>query len=242
MEQSVTTSEVVSIIVCIILAFLMYIVGIYLNIKIIKVSQKDKEITWKLDITHSALVIAVVSHSFFMNGITYFMDNLYEYTGEWFCYVSKVLEHYGHLYVAGHSLIIVIMKFVLIVHWDWARMKGNDRIKEVFFWINLLHPVVTILCNLIVRPDFFWAYDGMKNFDICLGDPKKLWVPERNTSFTKLHNLCELTEPSPENYFEYTVFLLRFSLCWVNVAVFYLVMFNIFEMLIYFIIFRWGIR
>ena len=146
--------------------------------------------------------------------------------------------YYTHLYIAGHSLIIVIMKFVLIVHWKWTRAKGNNFIKECFFWINFLHPVITILCNLMVRPDFFWAYDGMKHVDLCLGDPKNNWVPERNKSLTKLHNLCDFSEPSPEDYIEFTIFLLKQSLCWLNVAVFYLVMFNLLEMIFYFVIFR----
>ena len=238
MEDAVTKSDTATIICWSIFGLLMFIVGLYLNIKIIKVSRKDKDMTWKLDITHSIIVILSVTHSIVMYSLTYFIDNLYRYTGEWFCYTSKILDYYGHLYIAGHSLIVVILKYVLIVRWQWARNIGNDRIKEIFFWINFLHPVVTILSNLVVRPDFFWAYDGMKHADICLGDPKNNWVPDRNHSLTKLHNLCEFVEPPPENYLEYSIFIAKSSLCWLNVVVFYLVMFNVIEMIFYCVLFR----
>ena len=34
-----------------------YIIGVHLHIKIIQVSKKEKELTWKMDITNSIIVI-----------------------------------------------------------------------------------------------------------------------------------------------------------------------------------------
>ena len=76
----------------------IHCVGIYLHVKIIKTSRNDKQITWKLAITNSCMLMAHHTHCIFMEGITYIVQDLYIYTGEWFCYTSKATMYYGNTY------------------------------------------------------------------------------------------------------------------------------------------------
>ena len=227
-----------NILVFLIIAISVYFIGLHLHIKIIRVSYKDKDITWKLDITNSALLIFFTMHAIFMHGFTYFVQDLHSYTGEWVCYMSKGIAFYGQLYIYGHSLIVSILKYVIIVCWEKTMDFGRDRITEIFFWVNFLHPLLLIVLWLIVRPDFFWAYDGMKQIDMCLGDPKNNWGPGSNQSFTKLHNLCDFTLSSSENVLGNVIYICKTMVCGINVGLYYLILWNFFEIITYCFIFR----
>jgi hypothetical protein len=214
------------------------IIGVYLHFKIIRVCKKDKDITWRLDITNSIVLILHFFHCIFMHILTHFVQDLYIYTGEWFCYASKVLQFYGVLFHFGHTLIVSIMKYVIIVHWQKVMSFGKDRVVNIFFWAHFLHPIVTILLWLSVRTDFFWAWDEMYTFDRCLGDPKNNHGPNSNRSIIKLNNICDFLEPNQDSYFKYIGYLLRMTICGFNLASFYLILWNFFEMIFYFLTFR----
>ena len=213
---------------------IIYIIGCYLNVRIIKVSMKDKAITWKMDITNSLVLIFHYGHAIFMHWGTTIIPNLYIYTGEWFCYLSKFLVYSGNLNVQAQSVIVAAMNFVVIVQWKRAKEFGHANIKRMFFWINLLYPFIMQGLHLLSRPDFYWAYDGFAQIDRCLGDPKNNWGPDSNRTQTKLHNLCmELSPPLEDDSFQYTLYILKNALCWPQFIVIMLIMWNIFEMAIY---------
>ena len=216
----------------------MYLIGLCIHIKVIKVSQKDKEMTWKLDITNSCIQLFHGFNSIFMHAITWFVKDLYVYTGGWFCYTSKVVTYYLNLYTMGHSLVLSILKYIIIVHSDKTLKYGKDKIIEIFFWLNFLHPSLMIIFQLIIRPNFFWAHDGMAQIDRCLGDPKHNWESGSNKSLNKIHNLCYFQEPNNDNYLEYIIYICRTLGCGLSVVVFYFVLWNIFELFFYCKIFR----
>ena len=214
-------------------ALCMYLIGLCFHVKVIQVSQKDQEMTWKLDITNSGVQLFRGFNIIFMHSITWFVKDLYLYTGEWFCYTTKVVTYYLNFFTIGHSLVVSMLKYIIIVHWDKAHKYGKDRIIELFFWLNFLHPSIMILFQLIIRPNFFWAYDGFPQIDRCLGDPKHNWEPGSNKSLNKLHNLCDFMEPNHDNHLEYIIYICRTLGCGVSVVVFYSVLWNVFELFFY---------
>ena len=224
------------------IAISVFCLAIWTHIKVIKLSKREKDMTWKLDTTNSCLIISIIVHRYLMHGITFIIQDLYLYTGKWFCYASKVLDLYGNLYMTAYSFIVASLKYVFIVRWEKVRDIGKEKTKTIFFWINLLHPIFTIILHLINRPDFLWAYDGFPQFDRCLGDPKENWSRGGNNSLTKLHNLCEFDEPFDNDLFEISVLYCRSTFCWLLVVTYYLVLLNILEILFYISIFRFTRR
>ena len=221
-----------------ILVICLGLIGLFLHVKIIRISKKEKEMTWKLDITNSCILIVNCTHSIVMENITYIVPNLYTYTGEWFCYASKVVNYYGNMYTAGHSMIVSILKYILIVHWKKSRNIGIENVKEIFFWINISYSLFMILIHLIIEPDFFWVWDGFARIDRCLGDPKNNWGPDSNRTQIKLHAICkQFIEPSPDKYFASTIHIIRIGVCWGHIVLWYLVLWNIFEIFAYIRIF-----
>ena len=221
-----------------IVAICVYVIGILLHAKIIKMSINVKEMTWKLDVTNSFLLMTHYAHILFMNLLTFFVHDVHNYTGKWFCYASKLLFYYGGFYMAAHTLVVAIMKYVMIVHWEMAMVVGHDRIKEIFFWIHFLHPTLMICLHFVIRPDFLFAYDAYRESDICLGDPKHNLDPARNESLTKLHNLCEFPPPPSDNSLEFLMYALRTSVCSIQFILFYFVLWNFLEIFFYILIFK----
>lgn len=224
--------------ICLSIAILIYVIGVWFHIKIINVSRREKDTTWQCDVTNSVMLVCFNSHSLIIHSLTIFVDNLYLYTGTWFCYTSKVISLYGNFYVLGHSLVISVMKYILIVRWEHVAQYGKEKVKKIFFWINILHPMVMIVLHLINRPDFFWVYDGYPQFDRCMGDPKNNWIGDKNKSLTKLHNLCSYVESSSSNVLNFVSNVLRSSYCWLLVMIYYIICLNILEGIIYCKIFR----
>ena len=225
-----------------IIAIVLYFCGLYFHVKIIQVSKKDKDLTWKLDIANSIIVMFIYFQSISMHCITYIIRDLYLYTGQWFCYILEVIAHYSNFYLWGHSLIISLTKYTIIVHWQKAREWGKEKVAMVYLSINIIHPVITLLVWLCIRPDFLWASDAPAHIDRCLGDPKDLWVdnfekPMENASLTKLHDLCQMATSTQQVDIQYIVSLIRTSFCWLHVGFYYGYASNLFEMIVYFQIF-----
>ena len=222
------------IIIGLVISICIYVIGVFLHVKIIQISRKDKEMTWRLDLAYSCLVIAHHGHCVVMEGITYIVDDLHTYTGEWFCYCSKVATYYGNLFTTSHSLVISILKYVIIVHWMKSRNWGHEKIKRAFFWIHLVYPLVMILINLILKPDYFQIYDAYARIDRCLGDPKNNWGTNSNRTQIKAHSICQtFATPLHEDYLAYTVYITKTSICWGQIITVYLIGLNVFEIIMY---------
>ena len=241
--SSTENGEVYLIIIALMIAaVVIYFFGVYFHVKIIQASRKDKDLTWKLDIANSILLLFNWFLSIFMHTITFIVKDLYLYTGEWFCYLFKVIATYNTFYTYGHAFIISLTKYTIIVHWQAAREWGNEKVAMLYFWINITLPAISILIWLCIRPDFFWAFDGLAQIDRCLGDPKEIWVDNfekvmENKSVTKMHNLCQMYTPSQQDYTEYIMDILRTCSCWLNVGYFYGSGTNLLEMIVYFRLF-----
>ena len=239
MEEELNSNIIIQIIITI----CIYLTGIYFHVKVIKISKKDKEMTWKLDLTNSYLVLAHHGHCVIMDTITYIIQDLHNYTGKWFCYTSNAFNLYGNFYTGAHSMIVSLLKYILIVHWKRARGFGQEKVKTLFFWINILYASGMICIHLFIRPDFFVIYEGFARVDRCLGDPNNNWGTNSTGTQIKVHTICKmLVEPPPEDHFAYTIYILRNCVCWPQVVFEYLVTWNVFEMIVYYRIFSFMSR
>ena len=215
-----------------------YGAGIYFHSKVIRVSLKDKDMSWQLDIIYSCVKVFVNTFAYFLYAVTYITPNLSHFTGRWFCYASKLILHYNYVILAYYTLMVAILKYVVIVHWQWARGIGHDKIKRLFSIIlSFCIPTINILIFFAVRPDFLWAYDVNKQVDLCLGDPKENWVEGTNQTQTKMHTLCAKIEPSTDDSIHYYLSHIRKGICWFQVIFTYLSLWNLLDCAVYIKIF-----
>ena len=215
-------------------------IGIMLHIKIIIESKKEKEVTWKLDVTNSSISMAHYLNMIYTYLLYDNVDNFYMYTGEWFCYTSKVVIYYAVLYITSHSFVVAVMKYFIIVRWQEVSSFGREKAIDIFFWINLLHPAFTILLHLLIRPDFFWAFDGYAQIDRCFGEEHR--EPMKNDS--KIHKVLtfdfcdDFIDPESESHIWYIINLARSSVCGLQIFFLYLITLNLLEIVFYCLIFQ----
>ena len=62
----------------------------------------------------------------------YVIENVHTYTGSWFCYTSKALTLIGNANCSGHTFIIAIMKYVMIVLHEKMRFIEKEKAQRIF--------------------------------------------------------------------------------------------------------------
>ena len=227
--------ELITIIIVFLATLLVGIVGIFLNIKIIKVSLKEKEITWKLDVSNSVVLIVHFSNLIFTYVFNYGFKNAYWYPGEWFCQLTNVSIYLGVLSISQHSLIISSLKYLIIVHWENVRNYGREKMINMFLWINLMHPWITVMLHLCIRPTFFNDYDEFAQFHRCFGVASNI-TESRSSIWT--FEFCDFSQPSSNDYFDYSIYFFRTTFCGLHIVLLYVVTMNILEAVFYIRIFR----
>ena len=228
-----TENDVATIVITGILAICFYVIGLYLHTKIIGISKQEKDLTWKLDIVNSVAVMFTFTYYILLHFFTYIIPDLHLVTGKWFCYTSKIFIHYTMLYNVGHSMIISLMKYIVIVHDEKIR-PYKHKILDLFFWMNVLHPSIVIVLHLVAIPDFYVVYGGFTQINSCLGTPQ--------LNKTNIFSVCNIIEPTTDAALAYSIYIARWLVCNLQAVCSYIVAFNIFDMLIYCKIFAYGRR
>ena len=226
-------TNLVSVITGCLIVCCLYAIGIYLHIKIIIVSKREKDMTWKIDITNSLMVIITYTFSIFMHTITYIIEDLHSYTGEWFCYASLAILYSLVIYISSHSTVILTLKYIVIVHGEKIRNFGKEKIIELFFWFNILHPMLDIVLRLIIRPDFWFVYGGFTQINRCLGS---------TSNTTTLLSLCDFPKPMHQDSFGYTLYISKRVICVLQTVMVYANSWQLFDMLFYWRIFAYARR
>ena len=168
-----------------------------------------------------------------MKGLTYVVQDLYTFTGRWFCYTSKALNMYGNVQVLHQTSIICAMKYVIIVKHQWTRKFGQEKLKTIFLCINILYPFFVIGVFTLVNSQFFMSYDALSHANLCLGKSDLISSLDNNRSASKMHDFCRIIEPLDKYSFEYVIYICRTTICWIHVIFFYCNMWNFTEAFIY---------
>ena len=227
-----STGTIVQILMCVV-AIGIYGCGVFLHIKIIQVSKREKDMSWMLDVTNSIIFIAHFAHTIFMHGITYVVQNMYLYTGEWYCYLSKAFSMLGIFHSIQNSFVIALLKYIMIVHFQPPHGRRKEYAQYLFFALNLIYPFFVFGVFLLLMPDFIIRYDGISQANRCLGIPEV-----KMKDHVKIYNACSIIACPDENISsKYFFYLTRKSICWIHVGITYLNSGNILEMLLYFRIF-----
>ena len=135
--------------------------------------------------------------------------------------------------IIGHSLIIALMKYTMIVHDVKVRSFGQDKMKKIFLSITIIYPFYFLCFFNIVRPDFLFVFDGISQANRCLGKSDLMASDDSNKTATKLHDVCKLEMPPNPMSAEFLLFLFRTGICWFHILIVYCNVFNIIEAFIY---------
>ena len=112
---------------------LIFIVGFVLQIRIIQVSIKEKDITWRTDVCHSIIMIVFYTFRILFEDLTFFVPSLHLFTGEWLCHTVYFVYMFGALSITSHSFIVSAYKYIYIVHDIFIRMIGRAKVAYYCF-------------------------------------------------------------------------------------------------------------
>ena len=191
-------------IIYIILQVLLFSIGLFINLKLIRVCYKDKGITWQISITHS--IVMIVNYGFIIPfyAVTHFVPFLSQYTGRWLCYTASLVVFYGYQAIMANSLVISMLKYIFIVHSLKARTYGEDKIKNYFFWGNVISPLLLAIVALLTSD-----MKARPSLISCFGDTQETLTQNSATS-SEPGNFVFNTSTNREDY---------------NIVVFYVIQF-----------------
>ena len=135
-----------------IILFAIFVIGLYFQIKLVVVSKQEKDMTWRIDISHSIIMIIYFGPLLLFEIITSTNPSLHRYTGEWVCYVAIFVQLYTLVSAITHSLAISIYKYIFIVHQRSIHNFGADKAHLIAFWVYLIFPGI-FATSVIARPE-----------------------------------------------------------------------------------------
>ena len=178
----------------ILLQVFLYSVGLFINIKLISVCNKEKGITWQISATHSAMMTIYYGYIIPFQAVTHFVPFLSQYTGRWLCYAASFVSFYCYHSIIAHSLIISIMKYVFIVHGIKAMQYGEDKLKKYFLLGNLINPLILTTVAM-----FTANLRSRSSLRSCFGDVEESF-PHNNASSSGSGKFIFCTPSKTEDY------------------------------------------
>ena len=169
---------------------ILYAIGSYIQIKVISTCRKEKDKVWQITITNSITMMIVFSFVMIFQTVSSHVPVMSQYTGEWICFIAAFIYIYGTLMMGVHSFVVSLMKFVFIVYHETAFTFGEDKLKKVFFVVNLVHALVLSIPSLI-----FYDFESLPSVIECLGLHEKV-LEHFNTSNAAIDKMffCKLND------------------------------------------------
>ena len=215
---------------------ILYVVGSYIQIKIISTCMKEKDKVWQITITNSISMMILFSFAMIFQTIFRHVPVVSQYTGEWICFVAAFIYLIVGCIMGLHSFAISLVKYVFIVHQDWAFNFGEEKLKNVFFAINLVHSLLLNLPAVI-----FYDFESMDSVTECLGLHEKVLEHSNTYCWAQFERVwfCKLNDGGyNENEEPQLFFILKQSFCATRMLWLYLVCSNVPEGVVYYYIFR----
>ena len=219
------------------IVIILFAIGVYLQVKKVQICLKDDHVSKKLDIANSIILTLHWTFLITLYGLTHYVQNLYTYTGKWFCYMSKIVLSIGDAHTMGHSFLLAVLKSIVIVHVE-SDVIRKEKVKKVFSYINLLYGVVVVGILNIVRPDYVFIYHSAMA-ERCLGGSGAITSHDNTSSAVNLVQLCDIAHPTKQTLFGYVIFAIRKFVCWIDISFIYFNCANLLEAICYIRIFTY---
>ena len=117
---------------------ILYIIGFYLQIRTFLVVQRERDLTWKLYISHGIVILIYYPSCIFMQAAATLLHHpLSDITGTWLCHTLSFLKIFGIVVIWSHSFATAIFKYIFIVHREDVDRLGRTMVQEICFWLTV---------------------------------------------------------------------------------------------------------
>ena len=214
---------------------LLYLAGVFIQVKVAYVCWKEKDSkTWFIHMIYSISTILYFGFYLPLFIVTTEIPNLAaKYTGEWFCYLATFITVYGVTIITFNSLLVAMVKYTFIVHYDRTIRKGEQKVQKIFCIINLSIPLFLALFASSTRD-----FDSYGALNSCFGTTNLIKVKYNNwsMSFAKFY-MCDLSDEESYKYGN-TFSILKQTLCAIKSAIVFVINTNLPEAFLYCKIFK----
>ena len=216
---------------------IIFLFGLYLQIKIIMISKKDKDMTWKIDISHSIIMIVHFGIQIVFETTTHVIPNLSLWTGPWFCYCVLFVRLYCVSAIISHSLVTSIHKYVFIIYREAINNFGIEKARLISLWITIFHPIVWAV-SWMVRPH----YRALSSINRCHGLALQESIKEGNVTVGRMAErvlFCGLGDYDANSSSGYYIYVANQVMCFGQTVLLFIVVGNIIELFFYKKIFKY---
>ena len=242
-DEDLDSSDLKSFVASITTLLILFFIGLYLQIRIIKVSIKTKGVDWKVGIYHSVIMIIFFSVRICFEIVTYFIPALHQYTGNWFCYFILFINQFGTVSILSHSLIIAIYKYIYIMHNSIILSIGEEKANWISVWISIIIPAVFALSHTAI-PATILHYSSVLS---CVGmevekdtQTHKPWIQKLKTFFTC--DLVDTTNHEINDIWNQFIDIITVAGCSLTSVLLSIIVLNILEVFIYCRLFAYAKR
>ena len=216
-----------------------FVLGVYLQIKLIRKVKNEKAVTWEIEIYHSVVLIIHFTLSLSVRTLVYIFPDLSHYTGFWwFCEVYRAIKIWGIYAISLHSFSVSVHKYVVIFYW-----KVNScvlrKLEILVFGIFLSLPILWS-AGLMAR------FSSSSHFSVAI--IPEVWRNLRNHStepkpdFVDSYLFCNFNQTNSKDYAGDFIYFMTEFYCVGQSLITLAININIIEAFLYFNIFRFASR
>ena len=218
---------------------LLFSIGFYLQVRIIKVVKEEKAMAWDITITHSVVMTFHFGLIILLDTITYIFPTFKVHFGTWFCYCLLFIRLYNSSSIALHSLFISAYKYIFIVHNDSTRSFKQDKLKKILFWVYIIFPLLAAL-SYIIRPSKALALSAIHNCGLQkVSSTTNISIHEPIGTMPNQVFFCGVVDYNENDQFAYVTFIITRAFCFLQTIALTAVLLNILEIFFYVQIFRY---
>ena len=224
-------------IIFIVVVSIQFLIGMYLQIRIIKRVRQAKTTPWETQVYHSVVLIIHFSFGICFETLTYTIPNITHYTGGLFCDLLWFIKYWGIFAIQFHSLSVSVHKYIVIVYRK-GMDSGNNGTEKLLFWSFLSLPIIW---SIGMIPRFTTLQYIIPAMQRCYG--VKEYVPRSSVQTNEQHDnaslFCRFQDNSDNNDgFHYFIYFITEIYCGGHFIVTGIININILEFILYFKIFR----
>ena len=221
----------------------IFIIGVFLQVKVIAVVKRDQAMAWEIHFVHSVVMILHFSLVAIVEAVNYIQVTFNDYSlfhYPMFRYVVLFIKCFGISEMGFHSLYISIYKYIFILHRETVIRIGDQRTKKLLLWTYCTGLFAWTLAY-IVRPNFGPLHNfGLKNTfggSISSGAANITSMQSTTNSFTRQLVSCGMNDLDQKNVGNIVVNIVTKVACTGQIILTYAVLLNVFEIFFYLHIF-----
>ena len=215
-----------------------FVIGVFLQVKVIAVLKRDQAMTWEINLVHCVVMIFHFSFVSIINAVNYIQISFYNYQlfdDPLFRYLVLSVMFFGISEMGFHSLYISIYKYIFIVHRETVIRVGEQRTKKLLIRTYFTGLFAWTLAY-IVRPNFDPLQNNLGG-SVSSVTPNSTSIRSRMDSFTLSFVSCGMKDLDPEKLGNIVVNILTKVVCTGQVIITYTVAINVLEIFFYLRIF-----